>query len=149
MDKKKKKAFYFYNYLQIMSLLWGHLKQNLMYIQGCIKERGWNCLNKKRANSYQTPHHTLAFVYESWQTNIYHLQDFYQIKQIRNMKHNFSYIPVSQKTHIKLTNPIWKQSNMYFLNFSIIILLLAKTKIVLLNIEQIDVRENKHYQYAL
>ena len=65
------------------------------------------------------------------------------------MKHNFSCIPVSQKTHIKLTNPIWKQSNMYFLNFSIIILLLAKTKIVLLNIEQIDVRENKHYQYAL
>ena len=72
-----------------------------------------------------TPHHTLALVFEPWQTNIYHLQGFYQINQIWNMKHNFSYILVSQKGHIKLINPIWKQSNMYFLNFSIIILLLV------------------------
>ena len=72
-----------------------------------------------------TPHHTLALVFEPWQTNIYHLQGFYKIKQIWNMKHNFSYIQVSQKGHIKLINPIWKQSNMYSLNFSIIILLLV------------------------
>ena len=39
--------------------------------------------------------------------------------------HVYIQYALSNKSHIKLTNPIWKQSNMYSLSFSIIILLLV------------------------
>ena len=66
---------------------------------------------RKTLHPYQTPHHTLTFA-EPWQTNIYHHQDFYQLKQIWSTQ-LFPYIFILTEKHIKLTKHIWKQSSMY------------------------------------
>ena len=56
---------------------------------------------------------TLTFA-EPWQTNIYHHQDFYQLKQIWSTQ-LFPYIFILIEKHIKLTKHIWKQSSMYLI----------------------------------